>query len=164
MIDPSVFVAPGAQVVGQVSIGPKSSIWFGSIVRADVDIIKIGEGCNIQDGSILHVSYGHPVVLEDMVTVGHGAILHGCYVKEGALIGIGSIILDGARVGQGTVVGAGSLVLENIVLPDRTLVAGHPARVIRELSAQEVQKFRNTASRYIKHAQRYLSEELQRRK
>ncbi|MGI6129264.1 MAG: gamma carbonic anhydrase family protein [bacterium] len=159
MIDSSAFVAPGAQIVGKVSIGPSSSIWFGSIVRADVDSITIGQGCNIQDGSIVHVSHGFPVVLEDFVSVGHGAILHGCHIEEGALVGIGAIVLDGARVGRETVIGAGSLVLENTVLPPRSLVLGHPARVIRELSSEEILKFRETANRYMGYIKRYRNQE-----
>ena len=159
MIDPSVFVAPGAQVVGQVSIGAKSSIWFGSIVRADVDSVTIGRGCNVQDGAIIHVSRGFPVVLEDFVSVAHGAILHGCHIEEGVLVGMGAIILDGARVGRDTVVGAGSLVLEQTVLPPRTLVLGHPAHVVRELTNEEVRSFRDTAYRYLEYAKRYLNQE-----
>ncbi|NMA55406.1 MAG: gamma carbonic anhydrase family protein [Firmicutes bacterium] len=159
MIAPGVFIAPGAKVKGQVTIGPQSSVWFGSIIRADVDTITIGQGCNIQDGAILHVSRGFPVVLEDFVSVGHGAIVHGCYIEEGVLVGIGAILLDGVRVGRETVVGAGSLVLENTKLPPRCLVAGQPARVIRELSRAEIEKFRSTASRYIKYAQRYMKKE-----
>ena len=159
MISPSVFIAPGAQIIGQVSIGPMSSIWFGSIVRADVDTITIGQGCNIQDRSVIHVSHGFPVVLEDYVSVGHGAIVHGCYIEEGALVGIVAIILDGARFGRETVIGAGSLVLENTVLPARSLVVGHPARAIRQLSQEEIQMFRSTASRYTEYAQRYIKQE-----
>lgn len=159
MIDPSVFVASGAQVIGQVSIGAKSSIWFGSIVRADVDSITIGCGCNVQDGAIIHVSHGFPVVLEDFVSVAHGAILHGCYIEEGVLIGMGAIVLDGVHIGRETVVGAGSLVLENTMLPPRSLVVGHPARVVRELTDEEIRLFRDTAYRYIKYRERYLKQE-----
>lgn len=159
MIDPSVFVAAGAQIIGQVSIGAQSSIWFGSIVRADMDTITIGQGCNVQDGAILHVSHGCPLVLEDWVSVGHGAVVHGCHVEEGALIGIGAIVLDGARVGRQTVVGAGSLVVGGSVFPPRSLVLGQPARVVRELSDEEIEKFQETAKRYAEYAQRYLRQE-----
>ncbi len=162
MIDPSVFVAPGAHILGQVNIGAESSIWFGSIVRGDVDTITIGHGCNVQDGAVIHVSRGFPVVLEDWVSVAHGAVVHGSYIEEGGtLIGIGAIVLDGgARVGKETVVGAGSLVVGGgTVIPPRSLVLGQPARVVRELSDEEVESFRETAYRYVKYAQRYLKNE-----
>lgn len=159
MIHPSVFIAPGAQVIGRVSLGEEVSIWFGAVVRADVDEIALGRACNIQDRAVLHVSRGCPLVLEDYVSVGHGAILHGCRIGAGTLVGMGAVILDGARVGPGAVVGAGTLILENQEIPPRVLVVGQPARVVRELTAAEILNARDTAFRYVQYAARYRNGE-----
>ncbi len=138
-IDETAFVADNAVVIGDVEIGAESSVWFGSILRGDVNYIRIGERVNIQDGSIIHVSSKtHPTVLEDEITLGHRVTLHGCYVETGCLIGIGAIVLDGARIGKHSLVGAGSLVTPNTQIPPRSLVLGSPAKVKRELSDAEV--------------------------
>ena len=138
-IHESAYVTDDAIVIGDVEIGAESSVWFGSILRGDVNHIRIGERTNIQDGTIIHVSSKtHPTVLQDEVTLGHRVTLHGCHIETGCLIGIGSIILDGVRVGKNSLVAAGSLLTPNTQIPPRVLVMGSPARVKRELSDDEV--------------------------
>ncbi len=138
-IHESVFVAENATVIGDVEIGEDSSVWFGSILRGDVNFIRVGKRTNIQDGSIIHVSSNtHPTVLEDEVTLGHRVTLHGCYIETGCLIGIGAVILDGVRVGRNSLIAAGSLVTPNTKISPRSLVMGSPARVKRELNDDEV--------------------------
>ncbi len=138
-IHESVFVAENATIVGDVEIGEDSSVWFGSVLRGDVNFIRVGRRTNIQDGSIIHVSSKtHPTVLEDEVTLGHRVTLHGCYIETGCLIGIGAIILDGVRIGRNSLVAAGSLVTPNTKISPRSLVMGSPARVKRELTDDEI--------------------------
>ena len=131
VIHPSAYVAPGADVIGRVRLAKDSSVWFGCVLRGDVNRIEIGEATNIQDGSILHVDDHSPCLIADHVHVGHHANLHGCVVERGALIGIGSILLSGAHIGAGAIVGAGSVVLEGTTVPPRVLVVGAPARIVR---------------------------------
>jgi carbonic anhydrase/acetyltransferase-like protein (isoleucine patch superfamily) len=155
----SAFVADGAVVLGDVEIGEHSSIWFGTVVRGDVNSIRIGARTNIQDLSVLHVtSKTHPTVVGDEVTVGHRVVLHGCTVKDRCLIGIGSVVMDGAVVGPESVVGAGALVPPGMVVPPRTLVMGAPAKVKRELTAEEVDALRRSADNYVDYAARYQVE------
>jgi carbonic anhydrase/acetyltransferase-like protein (isoleucine patch superfamily) len=155
----SAFVADGAVVLGDVEIGEHSSIWFGTVVRGDVNSIRIGARTNIQDLSVLHVtSKTHPTVVGDEVTVGHRVVLHGCTVKDRCLIGIGSVVMDGAVVGPESVVGAGALVPPGMVVPPRTLVMGAPAKVKRELTAEEVDALRRSADNYVDYAARYQAE------
>jgi carbonic anhydrase/acetyltransferase-like protein (isoleucine patch superfamily) len=139
VIHPTAFIAADAIVIGDVTIGEESSVWFGSVVRGDVNYIRIGARTNLQDGTIVHVNRGtHPTILEDEITVGHRVTLHGCYVESGCLIGIGSILMDGVRIGRQSLVGAGSLVTPNTEIPPRSLVIGSPARVKRELTEEEI--------------------------
>ena len=138
-IDPTAFIAETAVVIGDVEIGERSSIWYGTVVRGDVHYIRIGNRTNIQDQSIIHVSGGtDPTVLEDEITVGHRVTLHGCYVETGCLIGIGSILLDGVRVGRNSLVAAGSLVTPRPQIPPGSLVMGSPAKVKRPLTEAEL--------------------------
>lgn len=138
-IHESAFVAETAIVIGDVEIDADSSVWFGSILRGDVNFIRVGARTNIQDGSIIHVSSKtHPTVLEDEVTLGHRVTLHGCRVETGCLIGIGAIILDGAVIGKNSLIAAGSLVTPGTIVPPRSLVMGSPGRVRRELNDEEV--------------------------
>jgi carbonic anhydrase/acetyltransferase-like protein (isoleucine patch superfamily) len=142
----AAFVAPGATVVGNVAIASGASIWFGAVVRADVERIEIGASTNIQDGAILHGDPGKPTILEDYVTIGHRAVIHSAHIEQGCLIGIGAIVLDGVRVGAGSIVGAGSVVTKDV--PPRSLVVGVPAKRLRELADEEVADL-------IEHARRY---------
>ncbi len=154
----SVFVAPSAQVIGDVKIGMDSSIWFGSVVRGDVHYIRIGERTNIQDLSVLHVTRKtHPLVIGNEVTVGHRVILHGCTVGDRVLIGMGTVVLDGALIEEGSFVGAGSLITEGMKVPSGTLALGSPARIKRELSERERAFLSESARNYVELAQSYLS-------
>lgn len=158
-IHETAFIAENAVIIGDVEIGAESSVWYGSILRGDVNYIRIGERANIQDASVIHVSTKtHPTVLEDEVTIGHSVTLHGCYIEKGCLIGIGSIILDGAHIGKNSLVAAGSLVTPNTKIPPNSLVMGSPAKVKRALSADEIEGLKKFWQNYILLSRMYLSE------
>ncbi len=142
----AAFVAPNATVIGRVSLGAGASVWYGAVLRGDVERIEIGSETNIQDGAILHGDPGSPTILGDWVTVGHRAVIHGAQVESGCLIGIGAIILNGVRIGAGSIIGAGSVITKDV--PPRSLAIGVPGKVLREISATEVEDL-------IVHAQRY---------
>jgi carbonic anhydrase/acetyltransferase-like protein (isoleucine patch superfamily) len=149
------WVADSAQVIGDVVMGPGASVWFGSVVRGDTEVIRIGTNTNVQDSSVLHADFGIPLVLGDNVTVGHMVMLHGCTVGDNSLIGIGAVILNGARIGRNCVVGAGSVVTENKEFPDNSLIIGSPARVVKTLDDEAVQKFARLSDHYVENAERY---------
>ncbi len=154
-VDPEAWVAPTAVLAGAVTVEQGASVWFGSILRADGDTISIGERSNLQDGAIVHADPGFPVVVARDVSVGHGAVLHGCSVGDGSLIGMRAVILNGARIGPTCLVAAGSVVLEGAEFEARSLVAGVPARRRRELTAQEIQDLARNATDYLSLAARY---------
>jgi carbonic anhydrase/acetyltransferase-like protein (isoleucine patch superfamily) len=156
---PTAWIAPGAVVVGDVEIGEGSSVWFQSVVRGDVHRIRIGARTNVQDHSMVHVTGGtHPTVVGDDVTIGHRVVLHGCTVGDRCLVGIGAIVLDGAVIEEEAMVGAGALVPPGMVVPSGKLVLGAPAKVRRDLSAEERAFFRASAARYSGYAARYRAE------
>ena len=142
----AAFVAANAIIIGSVTIAAKASIWYGSVVRGDVERIEIGECTNIQDGAILHGDPGVPTILEDHVTVGHRAVVHSAHIERGCLIGIGAIVLNGVRVGTGSIIGAGAVVTKNV--PPGSLVMGVPGKVVRQLSDTEITEI-------IEHAEKY---------
>jgi len=155
----SAFLAEGSVVVGDVEIGEGSSLWFGTVVRGDVNHVRIGARTNVQDMTVVHVtSRTNPTVIGDDVTIGHRAVLHGCTVKDRCLVGIGAIVLDGAVVGPDAMVGAGALVPPGMVVPPGTLVLGAPAKVRRELTPEEVASLRTSAANYAGYAARYRGE------
>lgn len=152
----SVFIADTAFVIGDVEIGEDSSVWFGSVVRGDVNYIRIGARTNIQDMTMVHVSSKtHPTILEDEITVGHRVTLHGCHVESRCLIGIGAILLDGVRVGGHSLVAAGSLLTPGTVIPPRSLVVGSPARVKRELTDDELAYLDRSWRNYVELKEHY---------
>ena len=155
LVHPSAFIAPSADVIGRVRLAKASSVWFGAVLRGDVNRIEIGEATNIQDGSILHVDDDHPCVIADHVHVGHHVNLHGCRVSRGAMVGIGAIILSGARIGAGAIVGAGSVVREGAVVPANTLVVGVPAKPVRAVTAMERRYIRLWIAKYVALAKEY---------
>jgi carbonic anhydrase/acetyltransferase-like protein (isoleucine patch superfamily) len=158
-IHQTAYIAENAVVIGDVAIGEQSSVWFGCVLRGDVNYIRIGNRTNIQDLSVIHVSTKeNPTELEDEVTVGHSVTLHGCYVETGSLIGIGSVVLDGVRVGRDSLVAAGSLVTPNTQIPPRSLVMGSPAKVKRELAREEIEGLKKYWQNYIKLTEVYLTE------
>ncbi|CAN5269282.1 gamma carbonic anhydrase family protein [soil metagenome] len=149
-IHETAFIAENAVIIGDVEIGAESSVWYGSILRGDVNYIRIGARTNIQDASVIHVSSKtHPTILEDEITLGHRVTLHGCYIETGCLIGIGAIILDGVRVGRNSLVAAGSLLTPNTQIPPRSLVMGSPAKVKRELREDEIKDLDRFWQNYI---------------
>jgi carbonic anhydrase/acetyltransferase-like protein (isoleucine patch superfamily) len=155
-LHPSVFVAEGAQIIGDVEIGRDSSVWFNTVIRGDVHYIRIGEGSNIQDNSVLHVTHEkYPLVIGSNVTIGHGAIVHAATIKDNCLIGMGAIVLDNATVGPNVLIAAGSLVLENFEVPEGALVAGVPARVKRMLTAEERRQIVQSAQNYVDYVKMY---------
>lgn len=160
-LHPSVLTAAGSVVAGDVEIGEGSSIWFGAIVRGDVNFVRIGARTNVQDQTVIHVTSGTaPTVIGDDVTIGHRVVLHGCTVGDRCLIGIGAIVLDGAVVGPDAMVGAGALVPPGAVVPPGTLVMGAPARPRRALTAEELEGLRGSAARYVAYAAQYRREGL----
>jgi carbonic anhydrase/acetyltransferase-like protein (isoleucine patch superfamily) len=154
-IHPDAWVAPGATIVGSVTLGRAASVWYGSVLRADEDEIVVGEDCNIQDLCCLHVDEGEPAVLEDGVSLGHRAVVHGAYIETGALIGIGAIVLGRARVGAGSLVAAGAVIPPGTTVPAGVLVAGVPGRVIRELTEADRRGIADTAPGYVERARRH---------
>ena len=156
-LDPSVFVAPGATVVGEVTIGARSSIWFGAVLRGDGNTIAIGAETSIQDLTLVHVDEDAPAVVGSRVTVGHGAIIHGCTIEDDCLIGMGSIVLSHARVGAGSLIGAGSLVKEHQVIPPGSLALGSPARVLGPVSDAHKFAIADGTKHYVELSRAYLA-------
>lgn len=155
-----VYVAGNATIIGDVTIGDDSSIWFGTVVRGDVHSISIGNRSNIQDNCTVHVTNDrHPVVIDDDVTVGHAVVIHGCTIRRGALIGIGARILDGAEIGEEALIGAGAVVAEGTRIPPRSIVLGVPGKVRGELSAEQLERVRRNSVAYVELKNQYLEEE-----
>lgn len=155
VIHPSAFVADNATVRGSVTLGANSSVFFGAVLRGDRAPITIGAGTNIQDNCVVHVDYDHPVTVGENVTVGHGAILHGCTVGDNTLIGMGTTVLNGAVIGRDCIVGAGSLVPQGMVIPDGSMAFGSPAKIRRPLTEEEIAYNRGTAALYCREAAEY---------
>jgi len=149
------WIAPDAIVIGSVILEPNASVWFGCIVRGDDDTITIGENSQLQDGCVLHVDAGFPIAIGQNVSVGHMAMLHGCTIGDGSLIGIKSVILNGAKIGRNCLVGANALIAENKVIPDGSLVVGSPGKVVRQLSADEIRDINSFAGHYVRMYKRY---------
>jgi carbonic anhydrase/acetyltransferase-like protein (isoleucine patch superfamily) len=154
-VSESAWVAGGATLIGRVTIGARSSVWFTTVVRADGDRIDVGVETNLQDGVVLHADPGFPVSVGDRVSVGHRAILHGCTVDDDVLIGMGAVVLNGAHIGTGCLIAASAVVLEGTVVPPGSLVAGVPAKVRRQLTEQEVAAVRLNAASYVRLAAAY---------
>lgn len=151
----TAWVADSAQVMGDVKLGADASVWFGTVVRGDTSSITIGEGSNVQDASVLHADLGMPLVIGRHVTIGHQVMLHGCTIGDETLIGIGAIVLNGAKIGKNCLVGAGALVTEGKEFPDGSMIIGSPARVVKPLTAEQMQGLRQSAQHYIDNAHRF---------
>ncbi len=151
----TAWVAENAQVMGADKIAADASIWFGVTVRGDTETIEIGEGSNIQDGSVMHADIGKPIQVGKHVTVGHMVMLHGCTIGDESLIGIGAVVLNGAKISKNCLVGAGSLVTEGKEFPDGSMIMGAPAKVVRELSAERIEGLRQGAKHYVETARRF---------
>ena len=151
----TAWVADGATVIGNVILEEQASVWYGAVIRGDNELITVGRGSNVQDGSVLHTDHGFPLTLGEGVTVGHQVTLHGCTIGDGSLIGIQAVVLNGARIGRNCLVGAGSLVTEGKEFPDNSLIMGSPAKVVRELSPEQAQRLRQSALNYVANAARH---------
>ena len=151
----SAWVADSAQVMGDVELAEDVSIWFGVVLRGDTDVIRIGPGTNIQDGSVLHADHGMPLTVGAQVTVGHKVMLHGCTIGDGSLIGIGAVVLNGAKIGRGCIVGAGALVTEGKEFPDGSMILGSPAKAVRVLTPEQQQGLVRSAEHYVENARRF---------
>ena len=151
----TAWVADSAQVMGNVELGDDASVWFGTVIRGDTEVIRIGKRTNIQDASVLHADVGKPLTIGDDVTVGHKVMLHGCTIGDGSLIGIGAVVLNGARIGKGCLVGAGALVTEDKEFPDGSRIIGSPAKVVRELNAEQREGLLMSAAHYVDNARRF---------
>jgi carbonic anhydrase/acetyltransferase-like protein (isoleucine patch superfamily) len=155
VIHDSAWVADSAQVMGKVALAQDSSVWFGVVARGDTETITVGKGTNIQDNSVLHADEGMPLVIGDNVTVGHQAMLHGCTIGDGSLIGIQAVVLNGAKIGKNCLVGAGALVTEGKEFPDGCMILGSPAKAVRQLSDAQIEGLKMSAQHYIDNARRY---------
>lgn len=160
-VDPSVYIAPGAVVLGDVELGPGVSVWYQCVLRGDINWIKVGARSNLQDGTVIHVSHpGQGTLVGSEVVVGHNVVLHSCTVEDSCLIGMGSVVMDRAVVGQGSIVAAGALVPPDMVIAPRTLVAGVPAKVRRSLSDEDLARTKATMNRYLRVAQLHADHSL----
>ncbi len=158
-IDESVYLCGNIVIVGDVEIGKGSSVWFGSVIRGDVNYIRIGTNTNVQDNSVLHVQHDTgPLVIGNGVTIGHSVNLHGCEIGDNCLIGIGAIVLTGAKIGKNCIIAAGALVKENAVIPDGSLVAGLPGVIKKNLGEKEIDSIRESADNYVKYVKKYTGE------
>lgn len=156
IIDETVFIAEGSQVVGKVELKKNAAVWYNAVLRADVNTISVGENTNIQDGSTVHCDTNFPTTIGDNVTVGHNVIVHGCTIGEYCIIGMGSTILDGARIGKNSIVGANSLVTQGKEFPDGVLIVGSPAKAIRELKPEEIEGIRVSVNGYVELKNRHM--------
>lgn len=154
-IDKSVFIAEGAKIIGSVEIGENSSVWFNAIIRGDSNDVKIGYGSNVQDNVVIHTSRDFGVNIGNNVTIGHGAIVHGCTIGNNVMIGMGAIVLDGAVIEENSIIGAGALVTQGKIVPAGSLAFGNPAKIIRQLSEEEIKSISDNAVYYVNKADEY---------
>lgn len=150
------FIAPNAAVIGNVTLHENSSVWFSCVLRGDSERLEVGAGSNIQDGTVMHADPGFPMVVGKNVTVGHNAMLHGCTIGDGSLVGISAVVLNGAKVGRGCLIGANALVTEGMVIPDGSLVLGSPAKIKTQLSREQQLALMHNADHYVGNARRFL--------
>lgn len=155
LVDPTAFIAPGAVVLGDVTIGAQSSVWFNAVLRGDTDAIRIGQQTNIQDMCVIHCDEGLPCTLGDRVTLGHASIVHGATVADDCLIGIKAVVLNRATVGAGSLIAVGALVTEGTEIPPGSLVMGVPGKVVRQITARDRERIRHAAMHYVEAAKRY---------
>jgi carbonic anhydrase/acetyltransferase-like protein (isoleucine patch superfamily) len=155
-VDPSAFVAPGARIAGDVTIGPDASVWFNAVVRGDSDRVEVGARTNVQDNAVLHTDPGKPCLVGEDCTIGHGAVIHGCTIGRGSLVGMGAIVLSGAVIGDESLVAAGALVPEEKEFAPRSLLIGSPAQLVRELSDEDVERLiRPSVEHYLEYVRGY---------
>jgi carbonic anhydrase/acetyltransferase-like protein (isoleucine patch superfamily) len=151
----TAWVADSAQVMGNVELAADTSVWFGAVLRGDTEVIRVGRGSNIQDHSVIHADIGYPVTIGENVTVGHQVMLHGCTIGDGSLIGIQAVVLNGAKIGRHCLVGAGALVTEGKEFPEGSLIVGSPAKVVRQLTPEQMAGLERSAENYVENARRF---------
>lgn len=157
-IDPSAYVADSANIIGKAKIAARASVWFNVTIRGDNELITVGENSNVQESCVLHTDLGFPLTIGKNVTIGHQAMLHGCSIGDGALVGIQAVVLNGAKIGRNCLIGAGALVTEGKEFPDNSLIIGSPAKAVRTLSEEDIARMhRNTAS-YVERGQHYKTQ------
>lgn len=154
-VDPTVFVAPGAYIIGDVSIGAESTIWFNAVLRGDEDTIQIGKKCSIQDNSTIHHYEGAPVIIEDEVTIGHQVVLHGCKIGKRSIIGMGSVLLDHVEIGEECIIGANTLITQGTKIPPRSLVVGSPGKVVRQITEKDLELIQISIDTYVQKGVQY---------
>lgn len=159
-IHESVYIADGAKLIGDVEVGSQSSIWFNVVLRGDEGPIRIGERCNIQENTMCHLYEEFPLILEDEVSVGHNAIIHGCTLRKGSLVGMGATVLDGAEIGEYSIVGANSLVPSGKIIPPHSLVLGSPGKVVRALTDKDMEMIEETITTYVRNGQEFQQDEI----
>ena len=150
------WIAPTAVLMGKVRLEHEASVWWGAVLRGDNELITVGKGSNVQDGSVLHTDPGAPLVIGPNVTIGHMAMLHGCEIGEGSLIGIGAVILNGAKIGRNCLIGAKALIAENKVIPDNSLVMGMPGKIVGEVRPEQIERMHEGTRRYVENWRRYV--------
>ena len=158
IVQANAYIAPTAVLLGQVTIGQSSSVWFQVVIRADINRIEVGDMTNIQDGCLLHVTQEHPLIIKNKVTIGHGAIVHGCTIEDDCLIAMGAIVLDGVVVGRGSIIAAGCVVAEGTQIPPNSLVMGVPAKVVRQVDNNDRERMKLGFTNYKQYAQTYRKE------
>ena len=157
-IDASAWVAPDANIIGDIILRENTSVWFGATLRGDNEVIDIGAGTNVQENTIMHTDIGYPLMIGANCTIVHKVMLHGCIIGENSLIGMGAVILNGAQIGKNCLIGAGALITENKVIPDGSLVMGSPGRVVRELDQEAIEKLTKSAEHYQDNARRFRAD------
>ncbi|MBU0993794.1 MAG: gamma carbonic anhydrase family protein [Proteobacteria bacterium] len=156
-LDPSVFLAYNATVIGRVTIGKKSSVWFNTVIRGDIDAITIGDESNIQDLTMIHADTGKPTIIGNKVTIGHRCVIHGCVIEDNSLIGMGAIVMNGAQIGTGSIVAAGAVIMEDVIIPPYSLVAGIPGRVKRTFEENVVDMIHFASQVYVDRSRDYMN-------
>ena len=157
-IDTSAYIAESASIIGKVKIDANASIWFGVTIRGDNELISVGENSNVQESCVLHTDLGYPLTIGKNVTIGHQAMLHGCTIGDGSLIGIQAVVLNGAKIGKNCLVGAGALVTEGKEFPDNSLIIGTPAKVVRSLSEEDIARLQGNTDNYVKRGQLFKTQ------
>ena len=157
-VDDSAWIAPDANIIGNVILGKNTSVWFCTTLRGDNELIDIGAGSNIQESTVMHTDIGYPLTIGENCTIGHKVMLHGCKIGNNSLIGMGAIVLNGATIGDNCLIGAGALITENKVIPDGSLVMGSPGKIVRQLDAEAIQRLRNSALNYQENAKRFSNQ------
>ena len=156
-IDPSAWVADTANLIGKVTLGANATVWYGVTIRGDNERITIGADSNVQEGTVMHTDMGYPLTIGTGVSIGHQAMLHGCTVGDGSLVGIKAVVLNGAKIGKNCLVGAGALVTEGKEFADGSMILGSPAKVVRQLTSEQIEGLRRAAAHYVSNARRYAA-------